>query len=57
MNTNHLQISMRKKIDSQYSRIQELEKIIERVGDCIAMDLSKSYVVGVLNESKTKDKE
>ena len=57
MNTSHLQISMRKKIDSQYNRIQELEKIIERVGDCIAMDLSKSYVIGVLNESKTKDKE
>jgi len=55
MNTNHLQISMRKTIDRQYSRIQELEKIIERVGDCIAMDLSKSYVIGVLNESKDKE--
>jgi len=55
MNTSHLQISMRKKIDSQYSRIQELEKIIERASDCIAMDLSKSYVVGVLNESKDKE--
>jgi hypothetical protein len=44
-------------INAANAEIEKLKNIIERAEDCLAMDLTSGYVVGVLNGSETKDKE